>query len=47
MKYGLPCPGTHVEHSPVSLLNVPIARNLRRRQMTAADQFGVISLRFL
>src|ERR1019366_107055 len=44
MKHRLPGPRTYVEHGPVSLLDVPLARNLGRCQVTAAYQFGVVSL---
>jgi hypothetical protein len=46
MKDRLPRSRTHIEHGSVSLLDVPLARNLGRHQMTAADHFGVVSLRF-
>src|ERR1700683_4045871 len=44
-KHRLPRPRTHVQHGPVSFFDVPLARNLSRRQVTAADHFGVFSLR--
>ena len=47
MKHRLPGPRTYVEHGPVSLLDVPLARNLGRCQVTAAYQFGVLGLCFL
>ena len=47
MKNRLPRSSTYVKHSPVSLLDVPLARNLGRRQVTAADHFGIFGLCFL
>ncbi len=47
MKHRLPRTRTHVEHSPVSLLDLPLARNLGCGQVAAADGFGIASLRFL
>ncbi len=47
MKHRLPRPRTHVKHGPVSLLDIPLARNLGRRQVAAPDHFGILSLRFL
>jgi hypothetical protein len=46
MKHRLPRARAYVEHGPISLLDVPLARNLRRREVTAADHFGVFSLGF-
>jgi hypothetical protein len=46
MKYRLPRSWTHVQHGPVSLLNVPLTCNLSRSQVAAADHFSVFSLRF-
>ena len=46
MKHRLPCAGTHVEHGPVSLLDVALARNLGGGQVAAANHFGVLGLRF-
>jgi hypothetical protein len=47
MKYRLPRSRTHIQHGPISLLDVPLTRNLGRRQVTAADHLGVVSLRLL
>lgn len=47
MKHRLARTRTHVEHRPVSLLDVPPAGNLRRRQVTAPNHVGVFDLRFL
>jgi hypothetical protein len=46
MKYRLPRTWTHVEHRPVSLLNIPLPRNLGGCQVAAANHFGIVSLRF-
>ena len=45
MKYRLPRSRTHIQHGPISLLDVPLTRNLGRRQVTAADHFGIFGLR--
>ena len=45
MKHRLPRSGPYVQHGPVSLLDVPLARDLGRCQVTLADHFGVLSLR--
>ena len=37
MKHGLPGPGTYVEHGSISIFNFAFARDLRRRQVAAAD----------
>ena len=47
MKHRLPRSWTYVKHSPVSLLDVPLARNLGRREVAAADHFGIFGLCFL
>jgi hypothetical protein len=47
MKHRLPRSRTHVEHGAVSLLDVPLACNLSRCEVTAADHFGVFGPRFL
>lgn len=47
MKHRLTCSWTYVKHSPVSLPDVPLARNLGRRQVAAADHFGIFGLCFL
>ena len=47
MKHRLPRSRTHVEHGPVSLLDIPLAGNLGGGQVAAADHFGVLGLRFL
>jgi hypothetical protein len=47
MKYRLPRSRTYVKHGPVSLLDVPLARNLGRRQVAAADHFRIFGLCFL
>jgi len=47
MKHRLPRARAHVEHCPISLLDVPLARDLRRRQVTPANPFRIFSLRFL
>src|SRR5271154_3349550 len=47
MKHRLPCSRTHVQHGPVSLLDVPLARNLGSCQVAAANYFGVFGLRLL
>jgi hypothetical protein len=46
MKYRLPRTRTHVEHCPVSLLNIPLPRNLGGCQVAAANHLGIVSLRF-
>ena len=45
MKHRLPRVRAYVKHGPVSLLDVSLARNLGRGQVTATDHFGVLSLR--
>ena len=45
MKHRLPSSRTHVQHSAVSLLDVALACNLSRRQVAAANHFGVFGLR--
>jgi hypothetical protein len=47
MKHGLPRSWTHVKHGPVSLFDIPLARNLSRCEVAAANHFRVVSLRFL
>ena len=47
MKYRLPRARTHIQHGPVSLLDVPLARNLGCRQVAASDRFGIFGLCFL
>jgi hypothetical protein len=47
MKHRLPRSRTYIKHSPVSLLDVPLARNLGRRQVAAADHFCIFGLCFL
>jgi hypothetical protein len=47
MKYRLPRARTHIQHGPVSLLDVPLAGNLSRGQVTVAYHFSIVSLRFL
>src|ERR1700678_1763058 len=47
MKHRLPRARAHVQHCTVSLLNFPLARNLGRRQVTAANYFGILRLGFL
>jgi hypothetical protein len=44
MKNSLPSTGANVHHSTVSVLNVALARDLRRNQVTAANHVGVFSL---
>jgi hypothetical protein len=46
MKHGLSRARAHVEYRSVSLLDVALARDLRRRQMATSDDFGILSLRF-
>jgi hypothetical protein len=46
VKYRLPRSWTYVQHGPVSLLDVSLARNLSRCQVAAADHFSVFGLRF-
>jgi hypothetical protein len=47
MKDGLARARAHVQHSSVSMFNVALPRNLGGGQVTTADYFGVLSLRFL
>src|SRR5271155_3938540 len=47
MKHRLPRPRAYIEHSPVALLDFPITRYLRCRQVTAPDHYGVVRLRFV
>ncbi len=47
MEHGLPRARPHIEDRPVSVLDIAITRDLRSRQVTAADQFGIMRLRFL
>ena len=44
MKHRLSCSRTDIEYGPVSLLDVSLARNLRRRQMAAANHLGILRL---
>jgi hypothetical protein len=44
MKHGLPRTRTYIEHSAVSLLDIPLARNFGRREVAEPDQFRVVSL---
>jgi len=47
MEHGLSRARSYIEYRPVSMFDIAITCNLRCRQMTAADQFGMVSLRFL
>src|ERR1700691_923656 len=47
MKHRLPRPRPHIEHCPVSLLDIPPARKLRGGYLAAADQFGIAGSSFL
>jgi hypothetical protein len=46
MKDGLPCAGTDVQYSAVSLLDIPLSRDPRRRKMASSDNFRIGSLCF-
>jgi hypothetical protein len=47
MKYRLSCSRTYVEYRAVSVLDISLARDLSRRQVTASDHLGIANLRFL
>lgn len=46
MKYRLSRPRAHVKDCPVSLFDVPLARNLGCRQVATANRFSIFRLRF-
>ncbi len=45
MKHRLPRSRAHVQHGAVSLLDVALARDLSRREVAAANHFGILGLR--
>jgi len=46
VKDGLARSGPDVQHSPIASLDVPLARDLRGREVAAANDLGVAFLRF-
>jgi len=47
VKDGLACAGPNIEDGSISLFDIALARNLGRREMTAANDFCIGGFGFL